>query len=224
MQFAVFFLLIAFVVTCNFLLFFRQIRFTVEEVQGAAWITFGNVLVLTLLFCILDAIRRNRTITRPVKRIQEGIDRVMTGDFSTRISYIYGEESGNEFDVIIKGLNTMIEELSGVETLRTDFIANVSHELKTPLAVLQNYETFEFTYSAKQQAEIEKIRRKYVTTEEDKMALLRNLDKNVTRPGTIVSIVIGLIGCLLLGIGMCCTMVWSGQYVFIFKKPTFNKT
>ena len=80
---------------------------------------------------------------------------------------------------------------------------------------MNNNETFEFTYSAKQQEEIEKIRRKYVTTEEDKMALLRNLDKNVTRPGTIVSIVIGLIGCLLLGIGMCCTMVWSGQFVFI---------
>lgn len=80
-------------------------------------------------------------ITRPVKRIQDGIEKIMTGDFSYRIPYIKGENSDNEFDVIIKGLNQMTEELSSVETLRTDFISNVSHEIKTPLAVIQNYAT-----------------------------------------------------------------------------------
>ena len=69
-------------------------------------------------------------------------------------------------------------------------------------------ETFTYTYSAKEQEEIKRIRQKYIP-EEDKMAQLRRLDQNVTRKGTIYSIVIGVIGCLLLGIGMCCTLVWS---------------
>lgn len=140
-QFILFFLLVAFVVTCNFLLFMHSMELNEQEIRDAAPITFYNIILLTVLFCVLDAIRRRRTVVKPVKRIQEGIDRVMKGDFTTRIEPIYGEDSDNEFDTIIMGLNKMIEELSGVETLRNDFIANVSHELKTPLAVMQNYGT-----------------------------------------------------------------------------------
>lgn len=138
-HFFVFFCLIAFVVTCNFLLFLHAMELNEEEIRKAAPITFFNIVVITIIFCVLDAIRRKYTIAKPVVKIQEGIDRVVKGDFSTRIDYVYGEKSGNEFDEIITGLNKMIEELSGVETLRTDFIANVSHELKTPLTVMQNY-------------------------------------------------------------------------------------
>ena len=140
-QFLVFFCLIGFVVTCNFMLFGSFFEWNEQEIKRAAIATFLNVLFLTILFCVFDAFRRYQTVTKPVKRIQEGIDRVIKGDFATRIAYLHGEDSNNEFDLIIAGLNKMIEELSGVETLRTDFIANVSHELKTPLAVMQNYGT-----------------------------------------------------------------------------------
>ena len=76
----------------------------------------------------------------------------------------------------------------------------------------QNEETFEYHYSAKQQEEIEAIRRKYLPKEEDKMEQLRQMDKRVSHKGTIISIIIGVIGCLLLGIGMCCTMEWAGRW------------
>ena len=76
----------------------------------------------------------------------------------------------------------------------------------------QNEQTFQYRYSAKQQEEIEAIRRKYLPKEEDKMEQLRQMDKRVSRKGTIISIIIGVIGCLLLGIGMCCTMEWAGRW------------
>ena len=54
----------------------------------------------------------------------------------------------------------------------------------------------------------QRIRKKYLPPEEDKMEQLRRLDRSSTRKGTIVSIIVGAAGCLLLGVGMCCTMVW----------------
>ena len=75
----------------------------------------------------------------------------------------------------------------------------------------QKTDTFEYTYSAKQQEEIQKILKKYLPQEEDKMEQLRRLDKSTNRKGTAVSIAVGVIGCLLLGIGMSCTMVWMEQ-------------
>jgi len=75
-------------------------------------------------------------------------------------------------------------------------------------------QSFEFTYSAKQQREIENIRKKYLPKEEDKMETLRKLDRSAEKPGTMVGIIVGVIGTMLLGIGMCCTMVWADS-VFV---------
>ena len=76
--------------------------------------------------------------------------------------------------------------------------------------VLNEETKFEFTYSAKQQEEVENIRKKYLPKEEDKMETLRRLDRNAEMPGTIAAIVTGILGSLILGVGMCCCMVWSG--------------
>lgn len=71
---------------------------------------------------------------------------------------------------------------------------------------------FEYTYSAKQQAEVENIRRKYLPKEETKMEKLRRLDKSVTCRGTVISIIVGIAGTLIMGFGMCLCLEWS-QFV-----------
>ncbi len=75
-----------------------------------------------------------------------------------------------------------------------------------------NEKNFHYTYSAKQQEEIQNIRKKYAAPEEDKMERLRRLDRSVTRKGTIVSMIAGILGALIMGIGMCCAMVWMGKW------------
>ena len=73
-------------------------------------------------------------------------------------------------------------------------------------------EGFRYTYSAKEQMEIKNIRQKYMPKEMDKMEQLRKLDQSATQKGMAVSLAVGIIGALLLGIGMCCTMVWAGMW------------
>lgn len=69
--------------------------------------------------------------------------------------------------------------------------------------------TFSYTYSAKQQEEVKAIRDKYISKEEDKMDRLRRLDESAARPGMIAALAAGIIGCLVLGLGMSCCMVWE---------------
>lgn len=136
------FLVFGFIVSCSFLLFFRGLTadsgFTREQIEFAAKTTFFNILFVAAVFTIFNLIRRKITVDRPVKQINDALNRITEGDFGVRLS-----TSGvsPKFSEIMTSINKMTEELSGVETLKTDFISNVSHEMKTPLAVIGNYAT-----------------------------------------------------------------------------------
>ena len=145
-SFLLFFLSVGFVVSCCMMLFLQVLSremglvYTPDNIAEAAKITFLNVVIITVLFKAVDFIRRRIMVDRPVKTITDAAEKIMNGDFSVRVKPM--QSSGMEgFHQIGQSLNAMAEELSSVETLRTDFIANVSHEMKTPLAVMQNYAT-----------------------------------------------------------------------------------
>ena len=145
-NYIVFFLVVAFAVTCCMMLFISTLAdtmgivFTEQNIAVAAKLTFGNVVLITFLFGTIDYLRRKWMIDRPVKLITAATERIMQGDFSVCVPPMKG--AGMEgFNQIGVAINKMAKELSGTETLRTDFISNVSHELKTPLAVMGNYAT-----------------------------------------------------------------------------------
>lgn len=148
-NYLVFFLLFAFVITCCIILFLNSmtdamnISLKAEDISIAAKLTFANVIFLSFLFSVIDALRRKWTVTYPARQIAAATKKMMQGDFSIRLKHAPSllPHSNDSFNEIIDCINQMATELSGIETLRTDFIANVSHELKTPLSVMQNYAT-----------------------------------------------------------------------------------
>ena len=79
-------------------------------------------------------------------------------------------------------------------------------------------EEFKFTYSAKEQEELRKIRQKYVPKEVDRMEQLRKLDAGVTRKAVVLSLVAGIIGALVLGFGMSLIMTDVGETLGLYGK------
>ena len=75
---------------------------------------------------------------------------------------------------------------------------------------MENNHSFEYTYSAEQQKEVEAIRKKYLPKEEDKMEQLRKLHYSATQKAQAASIAIGVIGALILGTGMSLCMTERG--------------
>lgn len=147
-QYILFFLLVAFLVTCTMQLSVSTlsadlgIAMTGENLTRAARLTFLNVVLLSVLMTAIDFIRRKLTTDRATKRIAAATRELVKGNFDVRIPQNISRLAMDEkYAEIIDCFNQMAGELGSVETLRTDFIANVSHEMKTPLAVMQNYGT-----------------------------------------------------------------------------------
>lgn len=80
---------------------------------------------------------------------------------------------------------------------------------------MENKESFNYTYSAKEQEEIKAIRKKYAAPEEteDKMAQLRRLDAGVYSKATTAALVVGIIGALIMGMGMSLVMTEIGAFL-----------
>ena len=131
--YGMFLLLTVFVCSCSLMLYGSILhRYTGAHSEILLpLMSIGNMLLLAFLICLIDGIRKKITIEKPVHEIMEAVECISRGDFSYRAPIRHQGKRRDEFDMILEGINQMAEELSHVETLQTDFISNVSHELKT---------------------------------------------------------------------------------------------
>lgn len=79
------------------------------------------------------------TYEEPLHKMAEATRKVAEGDFSVYVPTIHTADKLDYLDVMIMDFNKMVEELGSIETLKTDFLSNVSHEMKTPIAIIKNY-------------------------------------------------------------------------------------
>ena len=117
------------------------------------------------------------TYEEPLHRLAEATKQVSEGDFSVYVPTVHTADRLDYLDVMILDFNKMVEELGSVETLKTDFVSNVSHEMKTPIAVIKNYAQLMQTGSG---------------TEEERLEYARNIEEAAGRLSSLISNILRL--------------------------------
>ena len=108
-----------------------------EFLQSAVPMVYWGMVAVGLTLFTRTQIKR--TYEEPLHKLAEATDQVANGDFSVYVPTIHTPDKWDYLDVMIMDFNKMVEELGSIETLKSDFVSNVSHEMKTPIAIIKNY-------------------------------------------------------------------------------------
>ncbi len=133
---AIFGAMMILVLTISLIIYYLPDRVWTVISMTAAFL-FGTALALTIVFTVMQ----RYLYGKPIQIIADAARRVSEGDFSVQIKPIRKDGKKNELEVLIEDFNKMAQELQSTEILKSDFISNVSHEIKAPLSVIQSYST-----------------------------------------------------------------------------------
>ena len=136
------FLFFSIIITFSFIAFviiriLEQLGFSINRIKNPSFIIF----MLCVLCIILSAVASNFMIMKvfnPLNQINKALKKIANGDYSVKLEY---DGHIEEFADFFKNFNNMAKELNSVEMIRNDFIADVSHEFKTPLSSVTGYVT-----------------------------------------------------------------------------------
>lgn len=145
-----------------------------EVIQSVVPILYWGIIAVGITLFAKREIRR--TYEKPMHMLAEAAGRVADGDFSVYIPTSHTSDKLDYLDLMILDFNKMVEELGSIETLKTDFVSNVSHEMKTPISIIKNYaELLQAEHIGEEQ------RKEYAKSVENAAARLSDLIGNILK-------------------------------------------
>ncbi|WP_431086625.1 HAMP domain-containing sensor histidine kinase [Paenibacillus sp. 8b26] len=99
-------------------------------------------ILIIVLFCLVIgttlSVMVGRKILLPITDFSKAVKEIANGNFNIHLNESH---KINEISEVAHHFNIMVQELRSIETLRNDFVVNVSHEFKTPIAAIEGYAT-----------------------------------------------------------------------------------
>lgn len=150
-------------------------RFYLNEIiQSIIPMIYWGMVALGLTLFTRKRVRQ--TFEVPMWNLADATKKVANGDFSVYMPTFHTSDQLDYLDHMILDFNKMVEELGSIETLKTDFVSNVSHEMKTPIAVIKNYAEL-----MKSESLAEEQRQEYAEIIEHASVKLSNLISNILK-------------------------------------------
>ena len=95
-------------------------------------------IMVSAAFTLFTRRQIRKNYDRPMQKLAKAARDVAGGDFSVYVRPLHTADKADYMDIMTEDFNKMVAELGSIETLKTEFLSNVSHEIKTPLSILQN--------------------------------------------------------------------------------------
>ena len=132
--------------------------------------------LVAIALTLFTRMKIKETYEKPMHDLAKATEQVANGDFSVYVEPLHTTDKHDYLDVMILDFNKMVEELGSIETLKTDFVSNVSHEMKTPIAIIKNYAEL-----LKSETITEEQRVTYAKSIEEASIRLSNLISNILK-------------------------------------------
>lgn len=153
---------------------FKNISFNNDNSWFLTGAILGLIVVTSLCIACLTNYVHYVFLTQPVLTLADAARKVAGGDYSVKLYPHRNDGKINEMDALYEDFNNMVDVLNSTEMLKSSFISNISHELKTPIAVINNYSSIIATNNLSREEEIEYIE-KIRSASSDLSTLITNI-------------------------------------------------
>ena len=112
---------------------------SLEDIDSQLFVIYFYIFIAAVIIVLLIFVSGRyfiKSIVTPMEELSKTVNLVATGDYTARVTY---DEGNDEIRSLCSNINSMLEEISGMDRMKNDFISTISHEIRTPLTAVKGW-------------------------------------------------------------------------------------